>query len=229
MVRIRELEARLSLDESLECLASPMEPHFDCVRCDRKRSCSLVGVQLLDIAQQNDRTVYRREVSRCSAAPSRRESRRSRIVWLASVQVTGSSIHSPSWSKRGSKFSIGCSAPASLGPQLHERRVHDDPMKPGREHRVAIEFVERAKGGSERFLNSILRVALVVQKSAGGRQHAAAVSLNHQPEGVLVAGAQLREQLCFVRSRRLTSAVAVNHLTQARVPIPRILRERSPA
>src|SRR5277367_3617598 len=71
-------------------------------------------------------------------------------------------------------------------------------MKPGRKHRVAVESVERAKCGGERVLDGILRVRLVVQKSAGGRQHTAAASLYHQPEGVLVAGTQLREQLCFV-------------------------------
>src|SRR5271163_1786567 len=89
-------------------------------------------------------------------------------------------------------------APALFGSQLHQRRVHDDPMKPGREHRVAVESVERAKCASERLLNGILRVALVVHKSARGRQHSSTISLNHQAEGVLVTGAYLREQLPFV-------------------------------
>ena len=47
----------LSLDESLECLASSMEPDFDGVRADRQGPSSLLGIQLLDVAQQEDGTI----------------------------------------------------------------------------------------------------------------------------------------------------------------------------
>src|SRR6267142_1352371 len=51
-------ERRLSLDESLECLASSMEPHFDSVRGDREGQSGLVGIQFLDITQQENRSVF---------------------------------------------------------------------------------------------------------------------------------------------------------------------------
>jgi hypothetical protein len=51
-------EHRLSLDESLECLPSPMEPHFDRVRGDREGQSGLVGIQFLDITQQEDGPVF---------------------------------------------------------------------------------------------------------------------------------------------------------------------------
>ena len=58
MVRTMRPEKRLSLDESLECLAGAMKPHFDRVRANRKGQSGLVGIQLLDIAEQEDRSIF---------------------------------------------------------------------------------------------------------------------------------------------------------------------------
>ena len=58
MARIVRLERRLSLNERLECLPGPMEPHLDGVRRSRERSRGLLGIKFFDIAQQKDAPVF---------------------------------------------------------------------------------------------------------------------------------------------------------------------------
>ena len=52
---------RLSLDESLESLTSPMEPHLDRVGRDREALRSFVGIKFLDVAQQEDGSILVRK------------------------------------------------------------------------------------------------------------------------------------------------------------------------
>src|SRR5216683_4605665 len=165
-----------------------MEPYFDRVRANRKGQSGLVGIQLLNIAQQEDGSVFLGKS--LDAAPHHL----ARVAMLENcLGGVGPGYRiidplAPMIEARQQCF-YRLLTPAAPGSQLHERRVHDNAMKPCRKHRVAIEFVERAKCGSERLLDGILSVVFVAQKSARSSQHSATISLNHQAEGVLVTGA----------------------------------------
>jgi hypothetical protein len=46
-------------------------------------------------------------------------------------------------------------------PQLHERRIYHDPVKPGRETASALELRQRAEGQEERLLHDITGILFI--------------------------------------------------------------------
>jgi len=144
VVRIMRPERRLSLDESLECLASPDGVALWTVFAvtDRDKAASSVSSSSISRSRRTDRyfsgsrSMQRRTISRESRrfenclggvgpgslghrSTRRRDRRRGQVAVLWVAHSAGA------WNRN-------CTSEA----------FHDNAMKPGRKHRVAIEFVE---------------------------------------------------------------------------------------
>jgi len=90
---------------------------------------------------------------------------------------------------------LGLPAPR---PELHEGRVHHDPVEPGAQARAALEAVDGPEGREESVLDGVGGVVLVAQHPLRDREHPAAVGPDEFLEGSVLALAKTFEQLALV-------------------------------
>jgi hypothetical protein len=84
--------------------------------------------------------------------------------------------------------------------QVHERHVHDDPVKPGRESRFPGEARDASKGRREGFLDDVASILLVAYKPPRDREEGAGLSLDHVAERSGAAAAEPADELRLVET-----------------------------
>jgi hypothetical protein len=90
---------------------------------------------------------------------------------------------------------------ATFARSAAQSHVREDAEDPGLERRAPLEAVEALQDPEPRLLHDLLGDVARLNVVARHRQHRAVVSLDERLEGLLVAGAQARQELGLLRGR----------------------------
>lgn len=170
-----------------------MQPNLHGVRRDSKLGGDCLGGHLLDVAKHEDDAVgFRQRRDGVAHRPPH-------VVLLEKPvrlrSPVGEVLRVMAVFQIGRKKGLdGFFRLAAARPQLHQRRIHDDPVEPGRELAIPLESPKPFEGRQKRALDDIARVFVVPYEPSCHGQHPSAVVANHQLVCGLVAAAEPVQQ-----------------------------------
>jgi hypothetical protein len=148
---------------------------------------------LLDVTQEQDDPLVLRQL--LDAGPHPRAclfALEQRVRSRASVNELMAMVPFASGA-REQRLDRFCRLP-SLGPQLHQRRVHNDSMQPGRELAVAFEFLDSSKRVQVRGLADIQGILVVLREPSRDGEEPSAIHANYRVERPVLSRLQRGDQ-----------------------------------
>jgi len=82
-------------------------------------------------------------------------------------------------------------------PQLHEHRVHCNPVEPSRKGRIAAKRIDIAKHLQESFLSQVFRIGYVLRHLQADGVHTLLMQLEECGESVLISALRASDEVAF--------------------------------